>query len=540
MKDWAIEKGATHYTHLFQPMTGLTAEKHDSFLAPDRRRQGHRRVQRQGAGPRRAGRLARSPPAASAPRSRPAATPPGTRPARPFILESPNGATLVIPTAFCRGPARRSTRRPRCSARWRPCRTQALRILQAVRQRRRQEGLHHRRPRAGILPDRQELLLRPARPASTPAAPCSAPSRPRARSWRTSTSAPSPSACWPAWPRPRPSCSSSASRSRRGTTRSPRASTRSPRSSRTRNLATDHQHADDGDRCGGRPRSTAWPACCTRSRSPASTARASTTTGRCPPTPARTCSTPATRRTTTPSSWSSASPSSGPWPSTRSCSASPSPAPATTTGSGPTRPRRRSSRSSWATSSRTSIDQLETGARRRAPSRAAFMEIGVSRAAEAAARRRRPQPHQPVRLHRQQVRVPRRRLELAVDRRAEHGAEHDRRRVARLHRHAAGEGRRRAARTSTRRSRTCCRASSRRARRSSSTATTTPRSGTRRPRSAACRTCKNTVDACRSIVRKDSIELFGKYKVLQRARAAEPVRHLAARTTSRRSPSRPS
>ena len=35
MKEWAIEKGATHYTHWFQPLTGLTAEKHDSFLAPD-------------------------------------------------------------------------------------------------------------------------------------------------------------------------------------------------------------------------------------------------------------------------------------------------------------------------------------------------------------------------------------------------------------------------------------------------------------------------------------------------------------------------
>ncbi len=34
MKDWAIEKGATHYTHWFQPMTGCTAEKHDSFIAP--------------------------------------------------------------------------------------------------------------------------------------------------------------------------------------------------------------------------------------------------------------------------------------------------------------------------------------------------------------------------------------------------------------------------------------------------------------------------------------------------------------------------
>ena len=33
MMEWAIEKGATHYTHWFQPMTGTTAEKHDSFLS---------------------------------------------------------------------------------------------------------------------------------------------------------------------------------------------------------------------------------------------------------------------------------------------------------------------------------------------------------------------------------------------------------------------------------------------------------------------------------------------------------------------------
>ena len=35
MKDWAIEKGATHYTHWFHPMTGVTAEKHDAFLSPN-------------------------------------------------------------------------------------------------------------------------------------------------------------------------------------------------------------------------------------------------------------------------------------------------------------------------------------------------------------------------------------------------------------------------------------------------------------------------------------------------------------------------
>ena len=34
MKRWALEKGATHFTHWFQPMTGSTAEKHDSFIEP--------------------------------------------------------------------------------------------------------------------------------------------------------------------------------------------------------------------------------------------------------------------------------------------------------------------------------------------------------------------------------------------------------------------------------------------------------------------------------------------------------------------------
>ena len=34
MKNWATEKGATHFTHWFQPMTGITAEKHDSFISP--------------------------------------------------------------------------------------------------------------------------------------------------------------------------------------------------------------------------------------------------------------------------------------------------------------------------------------------------------------------------------------------------------------------------------------------------------------------------------------------------------------------------
>ena len=34
MKNWAVSNGATHYTHWFQPLTGVTAEKHDSFISP--------------------------------------------------------------------------------------------------------------------------------------------------------------------------------------------------------------------------------------------------------------------------------------------------------------------------------------------------------------------------------------------------------------------------------------------------------------------------------------------------------------------------
>ncbi len=100
MRDWAIEKGATHYAHVFYPLTGLTAEKHDGFLEPD------------GKG----GALAEfsakqlikgEPDASSFPSGGIRATFEArgytawdvTSPA--YILENPNGTTLCIPTAFC-------------------------------------------------------------------------------------------------------------------------------------------------------------------------------------------------------------------------------------------------------------------------------------------------------------------------------------------------------------------------------------------------------------------------------------------------------
>jgi len=99
MKDWAIEKGATHYAHVFYPLTGSTAEKHDSFLSPDG--QG-------GAMAEFAGKtlIQGEPDASSFPNGGIRATFEArgytawdvTSPA--YILENPNGTTLCIPTAF--------------------------------------------------------------------------------------------------------------------------------------------------------------------------------------------------------------------------------------------------------------------------------------------------------------------------------------------------------------------------------------------------------------------------------------------------------
>jgi glutamine synthetase len=100
MKEWALEKGATHFTHVFQPLTGATAEKHDSFFEP----QG-------GEGKALAGFSGKEliqgePDASSFPTGGVRATFEArgytawdpTSPA--FILENPNGSLLCIPTAF--------------------------------------------------------------------------------------------------------------------------------------------------------------------------------------------------------------------------------------------------------------------------------------------------------------------------------------------------------------------------------------------------------------------------------------------------------
>jgi glutamine synthetase len=99
MKDWALEKGATHYTHWFQPLTGSTAEKHDSFLKPT----GDGRAITEFRGKE----LVQGEPDAS---SFPSGGLRATFEARgytawdptspAFIMEGPGGAYLCIPTAF--------------------------------------------------------------------------------------------------------------------------------------------------------------------------------------------------------------------------------------------------------------------------------------------------------------------------------------------------------------------------------------------------------------------------------------------------------
>ena len=194
MKDWALEKGATHYAHVFYPLTGLTAEKHDSFLEPG----GDGASIAEFAGKTL---IQGEPDASSFPNGGLRATFEArgytawdvTSPA--YILENPNGKTLCIPTAFVSmtgealdnktpllrsaghgqaGPADPEAVRPQNWRTW--CRSPA---------------------RSRSTSSSTGTSSSPGPTCSTRAARCSAPSRRKARSSRTTTSAPSPSACWP-------------------------------------------------------------------------------------------------------------------------------------------------------------------------------------------------------------------------------------------------------------------------------------------------------------------------------------------------------
>ena len=130
MKDWAIENGATHFTHWFQPLTGLTAEKHDSLVSPD----GQGGVVFNFSG---SDLVQGEPDAVELPVGRPPGDVRGPRlhrlgPDQPGVPDpgpGRHGARCASRPRSCRGPARRWTRRSRCSARWRRCPSRRCRIL---------------------------------------------------------------------------------------------------------------------------------------------------------------------------------------------------------------------------------------------------------------------------------------------------------------------------------------------------------------------------------------------------------------------------
>ena len=238
MKEWAMEHGATHYTHWFQPMTGLTAEKHDSFLVPTDA--GTAIAEFSGK------ELVRGEPDAS---SFPSGGIRATFEARgytawdptspAFILENPNGTTLCIPTAFCSWTGEALDKKTPLLRSMEALSKQAVRILKLFGSDA-SRVYTHRRARAGILPDRQELLLRPARPDQRRPDPL------------RRQAAQGPGDGGPLLrrdPRAGPglhardrdrALQARRARSRPGTTRSRRRSTRSPPIFENANVATDH------------------------------------------------------------------------------------------------------------------------------------------------------------------------------------------------------------------------------------------------------------------------------------------------------------
>ena len=236
MREWAMEQGATHYTHWFQPLTNSTAEKHDSFYDPV----GDGTAIAEFSGKEL---IQGEPDASSFPTGGMRATFEArgytawdpTSPA--FILENPNGALLCIPTAFASWTGEALDHKIPLLRSMDALSTSAVRALTLLGDRGRQARVHDGRPRAGVLPDRRAVLLRAPGPLHD---------RPHAVRRQA---AQGPRARRPLLrldPRAHPRLhardrararASSACRSRRATTRSRPTSTSWRRSSRTRTSA---------------------------------------------------------------------------------------------------------------------------------------------------------------------------------------------------------------------------------------------------------------------------------------------------------------
>ncbi len=147
MKAWALEHGATHFTHWFQPMTGYTAEKHDSFISPA----GHGRIVMEFSGKE----LVRGEPDAS---SFPSGGLRATFEARGYTAWDPTAYaflkdnTLYIPTVFFSYSGEALDKKTPLLRSIDAMSRQAVRILRLFGDTKTKEGLGKRRPRAGVFP----------------------------------------------------------------------------------------------------------------------------------------------------------------------------------------------------------------------------------------------------------------------------------------------------------------------------------------------------------------------------------------------------
>ncbi len=232
IKEWAIAHGATHFTHWFQPQTGLTAEKHDAFLSFDDG-QPIGSVRRVAAHPERAGRVEL--PVGRTARDVGSARLHGVESGEPGVHRRVGGRQDAVHSVGLRRLQRRSARRDDAAA---PQLRRALR-------RRRSSCSSCSATRASIAstrrsaPEQEYFLIDRAHFALRPdlvmaGRTLSARRRRAGSSSRTTTSAASRSACRRASPRSSTSSTSSACRSSRGTTRWRRASSRWRRASRRR------------------------------------------------------------------------------------------------------------------------------------------------------------------------------------------------------------------------------------------------------------------------------------------------------------------
>ncbi len=152
MKDWAIDKGATHYTHWFQPMTGSTAEKHDSFISP----MSDGKVMMEFSGKEL---IKGEPDASSFPSGGLRATFEArgytawdtTSPA--FVREDASGVTLCIPTAFVSYNGEALDKKVPLLRSMDALNTQALRVLKAL-------GVEAKRVTPTIGPEQEYFLVK--------------------------------------------------------------------------------------------------------------------------------------------------------------------------------------------------------------------------------------------------------------------------------------------------------------------------------------------------------------------------------------------